>query len=464
MKIYTKRDPNAVHEIDIIDTPLTNSRALISNGSGKIASSTVTSTELGYLGSVTSALQTQLNGKVSSTGDTMTGNLIIDKNSANIFLNTDTDGGNASITLRENGVSKGYFLYSPTTNQLRLLNNVSSKGFTLFDAGDAELNTNLFPATTQTYDLGSGAKEWKACFFSGNITNSGFTASRALVSNGSKVITSSAVTSTELGYVSGVTSNLQTQLGTLTTAVGLNTTHRGYTNNPHSTSKTHVGLSNVTNTSDANKPVSTAQQTALNLKEDSITTLTVAKGGTNSGTALINNRIIVSSGSAIVENAAITGSRALQSNASGIPEASAITSTELGYLDGVTSAIQTQFNSLPFELCMACSDETTDLTTGAAKLTFRMPFAATLTDVYAEVNTAPVGSTIIVDINESGATILSTKLTIDVNEEDSEDAAVPVVISDTSLAARAEMTIDIDQIGNATAGKGLKVWFVGTRA
>lgn len=30
--------------------------------------------------------------------------------------------------------------------------------------------------------------------------------------------------------------------------------------------KAHVGLSNVTNTSDANKPVSTAQQTALNLK------------------------------------------------------------------------------------------------------------------------------------------------------------------------------------------------------
>ncbi len=33
--------------------------------------------------------------------------------------------------------------------------------------------------------------------------------------------------------------------------------------------KTTVGLSNVDNTSDANKPVSTAQQTALNLKEDS---------------------------------------------------------------------------------------------------------------------------------------------------------------------------------------------------
>ena len=38
--------------------------------------------------------------------------------------------------------------------------------------------------------------------------------------------------------------------------------------NPHGTTKTDVGLGNVDNTSDANKPVSTAQQTALNLKYD----------------------------------------------------------------------------------------------------------------------------------------------------------------------------------------------------
>lgn len=38
--------------------------------------------------------------------------------------------------------------------------------------------------------------------------------------------------------------------------------------NPHGTTKADVGLGNVDNTSDANKPVSTAQQTALNLKYD----------------------------------------------------------------------------------------------------------------------------------------------------------------------------------------------------
>ena len=38
---------------------------------------TLTATELGYMDGVTSAVQTQLNGKVSDTGDTMTGNLAI---------------------------------------------------------------------------------------------------------------------------------------------------------------------------------------------------------------------------------------------------------------------------------------------------------------------------------------------------------------------------------------------------
>jgi hypothetical protein len=40
------------------------------------------------------------------------------------------------------------------------------------------------------------------------------------------------------------------------------------TGNPHGTTPTDLWLGNVNNTSDANKPVSTAQQTALNLKQD----------------------------------------------------------------------------------------------------------------------------------------------------------------------------------------------------
>ena len=47
----------------IDDSNLTTNRAVISNGSGKVAVSAVTSTELGYLDGVTSAVQTQINTK-----------------------------------------------------------------------------------------------------------------------------------------------------------------------------------------------------------------------------------------------------------------------------------------------------------------------------------------------------------------------------------------------------------------
>ena len=119
--------------------------------------------------------------------------------------------------------------------------------------------------------------------------------------------------------------------------------------------------------------------------------------------------------------------------------------------------------ALPIEIGLACSDETTALTTGTAKVTFRMPCAMTLTAVRATLTTAPVGSTLIVDINEGGASILSTKLSIDASEKTSTTAATAAVISDSALADDAEITIDIDQVGSTTAGAGLKVWLIGTR-
>tara|TARA_Y100001938_G_scaffold150516_1_gene241804 strand:- start:699 stop:2453 length:1755 start_codon:yes stop_codon:yes gene_type:complete len=119
--------------------------------------------------------------------------------------------------------------------------------------------------------------------------------------------------------------------------------------------------------------------------------------------------------------------------------------------------------ALPVEIGIAVSDETTALTTGTAKTTFRMPHAMTLTAVRANVSTAPAGANLIVDINEGGTTIFSTNLSIDDGEKTSTTAATPAVISDTALADDAEITVDIDQIGSSTAGAGLKIWLIGTR-
>lgn len=59
------------------------------------------------------------------------------------------------------------------------------------------------------------------------------------------------------------------------------TTHLADTTNPHSVTKTQVGLGNVDNTSDLNKPISTATQTALNTLTSSINTKISGTGVTD---------------------------------------------------------------------------------------------------------------------------------------------------------------------------------------
>ena len=82
----------------------------------------------------------------------------------------------------------------------------------------------------------------------------------------------------------GAASGVQTSL----------TSHTNNKSNPHAVTKAQVGLGNVDNTSDANKPISTATQNALNGKANTshnhsaanITsgTLSVARGGTGQTT------------------------------------------------------------------------------------------------------------------------------------------------------------------------------------
>jgi len=118
----------------------------------------------------------------------------------------------------------------------------------------------------------------------------------------------------------------------------------------------------------------------------------------------------------------------------------------------------------PVLIQVACSDEATALTAGAAKVTFRAPYAFTLTDVRGSLTTAATGATLLtVDVNDGGTTVLSTKLTFDASEKTTTTAATQRVISDSAIADDAEITIDIDSIGSTLPGVGLKVVLIGTK-
>jgi hypothetical protein len=71
----------------------------------------------------------------------------------------------------------------------------------------------------------------------------------------------SGVSDTEIGYLDGVTSAIQTQINSKAPVESPT-----FTGTVSGVTKSHVGLGDADNTSDAEKPVSTAQQTALDLK------------------------------------------------------------------------------------------------------------------------------------------------------------------------------------------------------
>ena len=116
-------------------------------------------------------------------------------------------------------------------------------------------------------------------------------------------------------------------------------------------------------------------------------------------------------------------------------------------------------------IIVGASDETTALTTGTAKTTFRIPWTGTITGVRASVTTAPTDAVLTVDINKTGTgTILSTKITIDATEKTSVTAATAPVISTAGVTDDDEYTIDIDTVGSTVAGTGLKITILGTRS
>lgn len=120
----------------------------------------------------------------------------------------------------------------------------------------------------------------------------------------------------------------------------------------------------------------------------------------------------------------------------------------------------------PVVIGVACSDESTDLEVSATPvMTFRVPFAFTLTGLKASVGTAPIGDLIYVDIHENGTTILmqESRLSIDAGEKTSTTAEDGAIITDSAIANDSELTIYIDNIGSSIAGKGLKIWLIGTR-
>lgn len=134
----------------ITENDLIVNRALISNDSGKVAVSAVTSTELGYLGGVTSAIQTQLNGKADKAGYTASRALVSDS-SGNLTVSS-------TITTTELGYLDG--VTKNIQNQLNEKVSIATFDSGLTGTGTSEVGIITMGNLTIEYGLFTANTTW----------------------------------------------------------------------------------------------------------------------------------------------------------------------------------------------------------------------------------------------------------------------------------------------------------------
>lgn len=121
-------------------------------------------------------------------------------------------------------------------------------------------------------------------------------------------------------------------------------------------------------------------------------------------------------------------------------------------------------------IIIACSDETTAgivLSSSVPKVTFRMPYAFTMTSIKASLNAAQAtGATLFtVDVRKNGTTIFTTQMTFDNTELTTLTAVTPAVLtaSPTTFADDDIVTIFAQNNTAGNVAAGLKVTMVGFR-
>ena len=201
---------------------------------------------------------------VASTPGTIYGTISSTSFSTNTTVNVTWDSGNLSneaITSVHIGV-------------LSKTNNSIPTGISATKIADGSISDTEFQylnGVSSAIQTQLDAKQATITGSASTIDTESLTANRAVISNSSQKIAVSDVTDTELGYLDGVTSAVQTQID--------------------------------------------------------------------------SKQATITGGATTITSSNLTASKALQSNGSGKIEVSDVTTTELGYLDGVTSAIQTQLDA-----------------------------------------------------------------------------------------------------------------------
>ena len=345
----------------------------------------VDDTEIGYLNGVTSGIQTQIDNKASLSGATFTGAV----SGTSLTLSGDLTVNGTTTTLNSTTIS--------IDDKNIELGSVATPSDATADGGGITLKG----ATDKTFNWVDATDAWTSSEHLNLASGKSLYLNGTLLKDATETLTNKTLTSPVINTPTGITKSdvglanvdnttdagkpvstaTQTALDLKLASATAATTYETITNvalkapiaSPTFTgtvagiTSTMVGLGNVDNTSDANKPVSTATQTALDLKVDE--SLFDAKGdllvasADNTPAKLsvgTNGYLLTANSSATngVEWAAAPVSLPSQTGNSGeylttdgttaswaaIPVTSAATRTTLGTVLGYTDVSSTNYN------------------------------------------------------------------------------------------------------------------------
>jgi fructose-specific component phosphotransferase system IIB-like protein len=281
-----------------------------------------------------------------------------------------------------------------------------------------------------------------------SITGANLTINRALTSDASGKVAVSATTSTELGYVSGVTSAVQTQIdGKQATIIGAATT---ITNSNLTVSRAVV--------SDASGKIDISPTTS--------TEIGFVSGVTSAIQTQLNGKQATITGAAsTITTANLTVDRALISDAGGKVTQSATTSAEIGFVSGVTSAIQTQLNGKESTITGAATTITSsDLTVSRALTSDANGKVSVSATTSAELGfLSGVTSSVQTQLNGKQATgDYITALTGDVTA--SGPGSATATLADSGVVAGTYDLVTVDAKGRVTVGSNTRYTYSNTAA
>lgn len=222
----------------------------------------------GIINNTISTLDTTLHGLINDLDTELSGtisNLDIALNSA---ITDEATARNTAVS----GVQSNLNTHTSATTSVHGIADtaaLATKSYADNAATTAENAAKAYADALTTSDIAEGSNLYytdeRAQDAVGNSLGSGlsYNDSTGAVSVDTSIIQArvSGISDTEIGYLDGVTSSIQTQLNSKAP-----TSSPTFTGTVSGITKSMVGLGNVDNTSDADKPVSTATQTALDLK------------------------------------------------------------------------------------------------------------------------------------------------------------------------------------------------------